>query len=208
MVSQRAPDDIIKNFQSGSPDTGVFLVTGQRGTGKTTWLLNLIQTARAASFEIVGLISPGVFENNEKQAILLIDLASGEERIMSTRADPHLHAGPGGLLVHENEGLVLGGWLLNEKTIQWGNELLQYLLQPVPKTDAKPLSIFILDELGPLEFIHSKGLLAALQFSQTLNSPTDSPFRTSFIVVRPGLLSYAQQHWPGAQILEIPDWRQ
>ncbi|HSQ26659.1 MAG TPA: nucleoside-triphosphatase [Anaerolineales bacterium] len=221
MENIRSPEDILASLQSGNLKSGIFLVTGERGAGKTTWLNKLVSVASDASFQVKGLLSPGSFENGVKVAINLIALGSGEKRIMSTPVPQQLNAGKGKLRRLDTGELVLGGWQMHEDVLTWGNDLLYQLLTTPQPADNRVRSLLIIDELGPLEFNHGLGFTNAIKFGDFLNpnrlSSTQAkqddnthpdpvhllPYHASFIVIRPDLLPRALANWPQAQILEI-----
>lgn len=214
-------ESILSQLQSHTPIQGLFLVTGERGAGKTTWLKKLITAARQTDYQVHGLLSPGTFENGEKVAINLINLANDETRVMTIPIETHLAAGHGGIRRLETGELVLGSWQVHEDTMQWGNQILFQLLTQSMSSDHSAKQILIIDELGPLEFVHGLGFTAAIQHGNRLNSiepgirqytlsnrqPTHSkpslPFLAAFIVVRPGLLPHAFTIWPEAKTIEI-----
>ena len=197
------------------------LLTGERGAGKTTWLAKLVDAARQAGYQVKGLLSPGTFENGVKVAINLVDLATQETRVMSTPVEPHLAAGRGGIRRLDNGNLVLGGWLMHEEVLQWGNDrLYECILSHHTSSEERP-SLLIIDELGPLEFNHGFGFTHAIQFGGLLNLKTHTPRlftahdgqiseqaepggkQASFIVIRPDLIPKALTIWPQAHTLEI-----
>lgn len=221
MPQHPSANSLLTQLQTHTPIQGLFLVTGERGAGKTTWLKKLIAAARQVGYQVHGLLSPGTFVNGEKVAINLVDLASDETRVMTTPIETHLAAGHGGIRRLDTGELVLGGWQVHEDTLQWGNQiLLQLFTQPETSTHSDQ-QILIIDELGPLEFVHGLGFTAAIQYGNRLNSiepgimqhtlsnlqPTQpesfTPFQAAFIVVRPGLLPQAFSLWPQAQTIEI-----
>lgn len=155
---------------------GLTLVSGPRGAGKSTWCLDLARQARALGLEPRGLASPAVMENGFKIGIDLLDLASGERRRLANR-----RGATGG-------GLTTTDWRMSAETLRWGNAILENL---------KSCDLFILDELGPLEFQGGLGLTAGLGF---VDSRRDLPL---FVVIRPSLLEAACQRWPWALIFDL-----
>jgi nucleoside-triphosphatase THEP1 len=221
MCAQTTPAKLISALQTSGSVSGIYLVTGERGAGKTTWLKKLVSAARQAGYQVCGLLSPGTFENGVKVAINLVDLDSGQERVMSTPIPQHLSAGKGGIRRLQTGELVLGGWQMHEDVLQWGNALLYNLLVSHHASASQAATLLVIDELGPLEFVHGLGFTHAIQFGSILNlisrPPTPSnegaphpiqPAQTTslqaaFIVVRPDLIPKATRIWPQAQIIEI-----
>lgn len=58
-------------------------VTGRPGSGKSSLVKELIQSAEAKGKRVAGIFSPEIRENGERKGFELIDLASGGKRIMS-----------------------------------------------------------------------------------------------------------------------------
>jgi hypothetical protein len=218
MSEDSSAKSILSQLQTNSPVKGIFLVTGERGAGKTTWLAKLADAARQAGYQVKGLLSPGTFENGVKVAINLVDLATQETRVMSTPVEPHLAARRAGIRRLDNGDLVLGCWLMYEEVLQWGNDRLYEHLHASP--GEKP-SLLIIDELGPLEFNHGLGFNYAIQFGDQLNQKAHTPtvctapdgqkfeqaepggIQAAFIVVRPDLIPKALTIWPQAHTLEF-----
>ena len=219
MTNYILSSQILSQLHSPITIQGIYLVTGERGSGKTTWLKKLISEAQAANISISGLLTPGSFVAGEKIAINLVDLSDNQTRVMSTLVEQHLAAGCGGIHRLESGELVLGGWHMHEDVLQWGNELLKTLLNEFTPREAQ--QFLIIDELGPLEFVHGLGFTNALVYANHLNSiittqssESEPPsyekqplthlgFTAAFIVVRPNLLPEALQLWPHAQLIEI-----
>lgn len=155
---------------------GLTLVTGPRGSGKTSWCMELIEQARSFGLRPGGLISPAVFENGQKTGIDLLDLTTGERRHLAYRRGNAIG------------DLWTSDWQLVAETLEWGNSVLERL---------KVYDLFVLDEVGPLEFDHGVGFIQGLEIvASRKNIP-------SFITVRPSLLPIAQLYWPWAQVLDV-----
>lgn len=159
----------------------LFLLTGASGTGKTTWCIQLAQKAAAIGRRVSGVCSPGVFEGADKTAIDLMDVNSSERRRLARRR-------PAGS-VREPEASL--NWLFDVQVLRWGNSLLLH----------ETHDLFILDELGPLEFERGQGLVNAFE---VLDS---GRFNLACVVVRPSLLLQAQDRWPAARLLDIGEVR-
>jgi nucleoside-triphosphatase THEP1 len=74
------------------------------------------------------------------------------------------------------------------ETLEWGNVILENI---------NSCDLFILDEVGPLEFEYGIGLIAGLDI---IDSRKRFP---SIVVVRPSLLALADKRWPWAQVLDV-----
>jgi nucleoside-triphosphatase THEP1 len=147
-------------------DVNCWIVTGWRGSGKTTFCRELLQTARLSGWDAAGLLSPAVFQNEVKDSILAEDIRSGEKRLLAT-----IHP-------QTETDLSFGDWFFNRNTLEWGNQVLQ---------SSSPCDLLVIDELGPLEFNLSLGWVSALDVIKTAH------FRLALVVIRPELLEQAQQ---------------
>ncbi len=139
----------------------LWVLTGERGIGKTTHCRALVEQARAAGWDVAGLFSPAVFENGVKTGILAQDLRTGESRplaVLATQSPlPTYH-------------LPLGQWLFDPSVIAWGNQILQSRL---------PCDLFIVDELGPLELFRGEGWVNAF------DALCQVRYRLGIVVIRP-----------------------
>lgn len=138
--------------------------------------MGLAKHARALGMDVRGLASPAVMDGDQKVGIDLLDLASGARRRLAVRRGE-----AGG-------DLLMIDWQMVVETLEWGNALLERI---------QPCDLFILDELGPLEFQNGVGLTAGLDF---VDARRDIP---TFVVVRPSLLNVARQRWPWSMTLDL-----
>ncbi len=172
------PSDFLAEWEhSASPL--LFLLTGASGAGKTTWCLALAQEATARGRTVSGVCSPAVFENGHKIGIDLVDLHSSMRRHLAVRKTPGL----------ADPQAASRDWLFDEQTLEWGNSLIS----------TAGHDLLILDELGPLEFMHARGWINAFSVLDT------GGFNLACVVVRPSLLMQAQDRWPSARLLDIGD---
>lgn len=155
------------------------LLVALRGAGKTTFCRALAEEARAAGYEVAGLLSPAVFEGGVKTGILAQDLRSGEVRMLA-RAERVTPLPP-------SFDLRLGRWLFDRAVLAWGNQLLAGDLR---------CDLLVVDELGPLELVHGEGWVNALDVLRRAYC------RWAVAVVRPELAEVARQALPPA--VDIP----
>jgi len=152
-------------------DSSLWVLTGERGVGKTTQCRALADQARAAGWNVAGLLSPAVFENGLKTGILAEDLRTGESRPLAMLANqsplttPHLPL--------STFHLPLGNWLFDPSVIAWGSHILQ---------SRQPCDLFIIDELGPLEFFRGGGWVNAFDALRQMR------YRLGVVVIRPECL--------------------
>jgi nucleoside-triphosphatase THEP1 len=153
----------------------LFLLTGASGAGKTTWCMELARVAGEEGWQVSGLCSPAVFTASSKTGIDVLDLRTAERRRLAGNRAQHL------------QGPLTHNWEFDESVLSWANSRLAIVEH----------ELFILDELGPLEFEHKMGFLNAFKIlDQKL-------YRLACVVVRPSLLMRAQDRWPEARLLDI-----
>lgn len=156
----------------------LYIITGSRGAGKTNFCQTLIRAARAAGWQVAGLVSNPVFDGSHRIQIVAEDLRSGETRLLATRKDPDL----------TSQEIATRNWQFDPQAITWGNTVLSASL---------PADLFVMDELGTLEFEREQGWLTGL-------TAIDSQrYRIALVVIRPELLAEALQRWPNPYIVEI-----
>lgn len=152
------------------------IISGISGAGKTRYCQQVIEAARAAGWQIAGILSPPRFEAGEKTGMFVIDLLSGEKRLLAS------------CISGEICGLRFGKWDFDSAVLDWGNALLRN----VPACD-----LLVVDEIGPLEFDCQQGwsscflVLANRQDGLTLAT------------VRPSYLQKLQALWPESVTLHV-----
>jgi nucleoside-triphosphatase THEP1 len=174
-LSENSPVPILASFiSSNKPD--LVQVTGKKGAGKTRWCVDLIEYARTLDLKPRGLISPAIFENGRKVGIDLMDLSSGERRRLAYLAGT------------ADGDLQTTDWRMVTKTLDWGNSILEKI---------RTCDLFVLDEVGPLEFELEVGLTVGLDI---LDSHKNFP---SVVVIRPSLLKAAYSRWPWGKVVDL-----
>jgi len=154
----------------------VILLTGQRGSGKTTLCSQAAETARQSNRHAGGVLSPAVFEKGHKTAIDVINLASGRRGKLAR------------LRKSGDEGILTSHWTFDVQTLEWGNASLK---------EAVPCDLLVMDELGPLELVRGQGLTAGLE-------AVDSRlFTLALVVIRPELLEVARKRWQHGRVVTI-----
>lgn len=151
----------------------LIIVTGDRGCGKTRLCQRLAAAARAAGWDVAGVLSPAHVIGGRKVAFDGVDLRRGERRQLAQRAD-------------EDAPFELG-WKFDAAAMAWANEALR---------TAVPCDLLLVDELGPLEFEQGKGWTAGL------TAIASGGYRHAVVVVRPELVKMALAAWPQAQLID------
>jgi nucleoside-triphosphatase THEP1 len=184
-----SPEDLLASLlYQKEDDPQLVLLTGPRGTGKTSCCLDLVAQAQTHKLIVGGLVSPPVFANGRKIAIDLLDVASGVRRRLAYHRRHSM----------DNQAATLTGvatddWQFDPQVLDWGNGTLERL---------GDCDLFILDEVGPLEFLHHQGLQTGLLRIDARQYPR------MVVVVRSILIPVAKVRWPWAQVLQIAPGRE
>ena len=171
-----SPDSPLASFVSGNIPGRLIIVTGPSGSGKTRWCQALVERANILGIQVSGLVSPAVFQAGVKVGIELLDLQSGERRPLAVRRG------------EADQGQNTLDWHFNGENLEWGNALLQG-----PATG----QLFILDELGLLEFKRGIGLVNAFGVL------AGREYQLACVVVRESLLEAGLALWPWAEVLHM-----
>jgi nucleoside-triphosphatase THEP1 len=139
----------------------VWLISGEIGAGKTALCRALASRARAAGWDVAGLLSPGVFAAGQKTAIQVEDLRSGARRLLAS-AEPRA-----------GFDLAFGRWHFDRAVLAWGNQVLE---------ESAPCDLLMVDELGPLELLLGQGFSAAQAVL------AGGRYRVGIAAVRPALV--------------------
>lgn len=154
----------------------IFIITGPRGVGKTTFCRKLAYFGRALGWDVAGVISPAIYENNLKRGIEVENLRSGEHCILAEQASESVSRPR------------TRTWNFHPFALEWGNLILK---------KATPCDLLIVDELGVLEFERIEGWLAGFPAIAT------KQYRYAFVTIRPEILERAHLKWPKARIIKI-----
>jgi len=139
----------------------LFILSGDREIGKTTFLKRLLQDFALRGRDIAGVVSPAVFQEQQK---IGIDLLDPRTRVQKRLAD---------LRSVEETASVTQHWNFLPESMDWGNQLL---------AAAVPCDLLIVDELGPLELKMGQG------WQQGITAVSSGQYRLCLLVIRPSLL--------------------
>ena len=165
----------------------ICVLTGERGSGKTSICTQVVADARAHGLDVAGLLTgrSGPEPGDPRQ---VIDLRSGDSRPFGVqerngspargpysrtqRGPAPLTLGSGGAASAQSDPLT-PGWGYAADVFAWANEVL---------SQATPCDLFVVDEVGPLELVGGRGWVRALDVLR------DRDFGMALVVCRPGLL--------------------
>ncbi len=150
-----------QNGEGPRPETGLIVVLiAPSSAGKTTACGRTAELAQRRGWEVAGVLAPPIYNGQNKVAIALRNLRTGQEHILA-RVHP---AGP---------GPQTGQWWFDPATIAWG----QHLLASLP-----PCDLLVIDEIGPLELQQREGLTNALY------AVSHAAYRLALMTLRPELI--------------------
>ncbi len=154
----------------------LWIVSGRRGAGKTTFCQGVVENWCAAGGDAAGILSPAVFSGTQKIGIDAVDLRSGERRrladLRTAEDDPC-------------DPLFTRRWRFDPAVTAWGGQVL---------AQAAPCGLLVVDELGPLEFERGQGWLSGLA------ALDGGRYELALAVIRPELLEMARARWPWAKV--------
>jgi nucleoside-triphosphatase len=151
--------------------SSLVILTGQRGSGKTALCSLLVDKGRKAGWQVKGLMTPAVFEAEQKTAIDALDLHSRQRRLLArVRQDG-------------DTGIQTMSWTFDPQALEWGSRVLR---------ESVPCDLLVVDELGPLELLRSQGWTAGLDVLD------NGEYKLGVVVIRSELLEIARRRWPHA----------
>ncbi len=157
---------------------GLWILSAPIGAGKTTFCRALVDAARSAGASVGGLLSPAIFAEGTKTGIAVERLSLGETRPLA------------GLTRTSERDLVIGKrWFFDADVMAWSAEEFER----TPACD-----LFVVDELGPLEFALAQGWVGAFAALQT------RAYRDGLVVIRPDLVGEARRRLPVTGVVDVP----
>lgn len=106
------------------------ILTGERGEGKTTLCLALAEEARRAGWTVGGIVTPGRWDNGQREGYRIRDLLTGEERPLASRS---------------------GGGTMRVGSFSFASEGIAFGRQALEAALAAKVQLLIVDEVGLLE---------------------------------------------------------
>jgi nucleoside-triphosphatase THEP1 len=156
----------------------ITIVSGDIESGKTSYCNNVATELDERGWDVRGVISPAVFDGETKIAIDAVDISTAEQRrLADLRSNNTSTSGP-----------TTKRWAFYAETIDWCNDVLKR---------STPCDLLVVDELGPLEFEQSSGLLEGLVAVDT------RLYQHAIVVVRSHLLDQARSRWPEAETTTV-----
>jgi len=151
---------------SGRPP--VFIITGEQGQCKTTFLHNLLGLTVGANVRVRGIIAPGHVRDGRRSGFTLVDLATGEhEELCSIDPDPRCE--------------VHGRFYFRPEALAFGRRALT-------PPDPRSTDLLVVDEVGRFEL---QGAVWADQLDRLVSHPHPPMIWT----VRRRLLHTVVERW-------------
>lgn len=135
------------------------VVTGARGSGKSTACAALGERAAQLGFDCAGIVSPARIVSRRRVGSDVVDVRTGERRPFATEV-----LGVDGSTGHR----------FDERVARWASEVL---------ARACPCDLLLVDEIGPLELERGLGWANAIEVLTT------GPFGVALVTVRPRLVT-------------------
>lgn len=125
----------------------VFIISGRSGEGKTSLLLQVIETLQKKGLSIYGLYAEGRWEQDSRSGHCLIEIGSNIKIELCT--------------TNKTEGWIKEDrFYFNPEAIKLGNKIIE-------EATESGAQLIVIDEIGPFEL---QGKIWAQQFSDLLRS--------------------------------------
>ena len=148
----------------------LFIITGEQGEGKTTFLMEVLPKLAEEGVRIRGILAPGYFHDGHRAGFSLIDLATGaSEELCSEVSSPCCEKH--GRFYFRSEGLSFGFNALRIPLVS-------------DKTD-----LLVIDEVGMFE-------LNGEVWAGCIDTLIGKPFPPMIWTVRHSLVNVVAERWP------------
>lgn len=149
------------------------VLTGKVHIGKITVCRAVADLARQRGYCVRGILTPPILDKNGvRLGIEVMDLASGERRVLARRSGPDVGEAR---LEGDFVGPRVGPYHFDPEALQWGQDV-------VARAIAVGCDLLIVDEIGRLELEQNRGFNHVLHLLETSIVPR------SLLVVRATLL--------------------
>ena len=158
--------------------TRVYIVTGDQGEGKTSFLLALADLLKKEAIPVGGILAKGEWINAQRSGFQIVDVASGKGMPLASVA-------------RKENWISLGKFFFNPEAISFGNALFT-------GKQMEEKAILVLDEIGPFDM---QGKL----WSNALHKILSSFSGILILSVRKKLVQQVIHHWnlPRVEIISL-----
>lgn len=150
-------------------DTPVYILTGEQGEGKTTFLRDILPGLAEQGVRIRGILAPGSFRNGIRSGFSVLDPTTGISEDLSS-ADPFPGCEQHGIYYFRPEGILFGCRVLSDPRIPRETDLL------------------VIDEVGIFEM---RGEI----WAESINRIVAMPFPPMIWTVRHSLVDAVIERW-------------
>lgn len=109
----------------------IFIFTGEQGSGKTTFLKQVLEILYRKNLKVSGILAEGHWENSLRSGFEIVDIETGEKTLLCNRSED------AGDIVYRNFWFKPGG-------LAFGKKILDNILAKMP-------DIIAIDEMGGFE---------------------------------------------------------
>jgi len=109
----------------------ITIISGEKHSGKTTKLLEIISDFKLKNISCAGIIAIGTFKNNQRYSFDIVDIRT-QEKIEFMTVEPSIGSDK------------IGRFYINKNALEFGNIVLE-------KAISSNAEYIIIDEIGPLE---------------------------------------------------------
>jgi len=135
---EKNPTQLIDKITSND-QPALIVVTGEPGSGKSTWLQELRQELDNRNIAVSGVITEREYDSESSWKLVMIDIASGEQRVVAT-------------MEPREQSIETEHYYFDQAALDWGSQRLV----------AAVGDWLIVDEVGIFEF-NDQGFFPALQ---------------------------------------------
>lgn len=156
----------------------VYIVTGEQGAGKTSFLFALVDLLKKEAIPVGGILAKGEWGKAQRSGFQLVDVSTGKGMQLASVA-------------RKENWMSLGKFFFNPEAIAFGNALLTGYQK-------EEKAILVLDEIGPFDM---QGKL----WSNALHTIRKSFSGILILSVRKRLVQQVIHHWnlPLVEIISV-----
>jgi len=167
--------------------TIVYVLTGERGAGKSTLCRRIAAEAGRRGLSVAGLVTERLGDAPEAPR-QVTDLGSGESRLFGSQDRRHPSPAPVAAVGAGTSDPLTPGWEYDLGVFDWANAALSHSL---------PCDLLVIDEVGPLELKGNRGWAAALEALRL------GDFSAALVVCRPALLPDLKERLGARPVVDV-----
>lgn len=161
---------------------GVYVLTGERGSGKSTICARVAREASERGLAVAGILTERTDDADLGSARRVVDLRSGEAKLFGSQDREQGRDLTKRPSTAARDGVtsdpLTPGWEFDSGVFAWANAVL---------SRSTPCDLLVVDEVGPLELRGARG------WAQALTVLDSAGYQAALVVCRPGLVSELQE---------------